>query len=73
MRRYAHLTLLTAVLHVAMELLQERALLLPQVCAVFLTKYGVVTPISNPSQLYQEVGDSKVQFSSRIPSDSVRG
>ena len=29
------ITLLTAVLHVAIELLQERALLLPQACTVF--------------------------------------
>ena len=49
-------------MHVAMEILQERAPL-PQACAVFLTKYGVMTLMSNPSQLYQEVGDSKVQFS----------
>ena len=49
-------------LHVAIELLQERALLLPQVCTVFLSKCGAV---SNPSQLYLEVGDSEVQFSSR--------
>ena len=56
------IALFTAVLHVAMELLQERVLLLPQACTVFFSKYGAV---SNPSQLYLEVGDSEVQFSSR--------
>ena len=50
------------VLHVAAEHLQERALLLPHACAVFLTKYSGV---SSPSQLYLEVGDSEVQFSFR--------
>ena len=54
--------MLIAVLHVAMELLQERALLLSHACVVFLSKYGGV---SNPSQLYLEVGDSEVQFSFR--------
>ena len=56
------IALLTSVVHVATELLQDRALLLPQVCDVFLSKYGTVR---NPSQLYLEVGDSEVQFSSR--------
>ena len=56
------IALLTSVVHVATELLQDRALLLPQVCDVFLSKYGTVR---NSSQLYLEVGDSEVQFSSR--------
>ena len=56
------IALLTAVVHVATELLQDRALLLPQVRDVFLSKYGTVR---NSSQLYLEVGDSEVQFSSR--------
>ena len=53
------IALLTAVVHVATELLQDRALLLPQVCDAFLRKYGTVR---NSSQLYLEVGDSEVQF-----------
>ena len=56
------IALLTSVVHVATELLQDRALLLPQVCDVFLSKYGTVR---NSSQLYLGVGDSEVQFSSR--------
>ena len=54
--------MLIAVLHVAMELLQERALLLSHACVVFLSKYGGV---SSPSQVYLEVGDSEVQLSFR--------
>ena len=56
------IALLTAVLLVTIELLQERTLLLPQACTMFLSKYGAV---NNPSQLYLEVEDSEVQFSSR--------
>lgn len=63
-------SLLAAVLktvqHVANNLLQERALLLPLVCLVFLKMYGVHHADSIQSlNLEIDTGKSRVKFSSR--------
>jgi len=55
-----------SVLFVAKHLLQQKALLLPHVCHVFLEAYGVNIMEDNKSvQLTLEVEESSVQFSSR--------
>jgi hypothetical protein len=57
---------LRAVLHVADQLLQDRALLLPTVCHTFLNTYGVHHSGTIKSlSLSIDVGESTVQFSSR--------
>ena len=57
---------LTAILFVAEHLVQNKALLLPQVCRVFLEAYGVLYTDSIKSvDLTLEVGENKVKFSSR--------
>ena len=59
-------SVLKAVLYVAEHLLQNKALLLPQVCHVFLQEYGVPHFGSIKSvDLTLEVGESVVKFSSR--------
>ena len=59
-------SVLRTVLHVAENLLQGKALLLPHVCQVFLHEYGVHHSGSSKSlDLNLEVGEGVVRFSSR--------
>ena len=59
-------SVLAAVLYVAKQLLQNKAVLLPWVCHVFLQAYGYGdTGEINSSNLYIEIGEGNVQFSSR--------
>ena len=56
---------LKVVLYLSESLLQQRAVLLPTVCQVFLETYGVSHSGSIASvELNLEVGDSTVKFSS---------
>ena len=58
--------ILASVLFVGEHLVIEKALLLPQVCRVFLENYGVtLTDGLKSVDLNLEVGDSTVKFSSR--------
>ena len=59
-------SVLAAVLYVAKQLLENKAVLLPWVCQIFLQAYGIEdTAETNSSQLYLESGEGNVQFSSR--------
>ena len=58
--------LLRTVLFVAEHMLQDKALLLPQTCNIFLQAYGVnYTGSIRAVQLDLDIGDSSVKFSAR--------
>ena len=58
-------TVLQAVLYVAKELACQRAVLLPVVSQVFLDAYELTQPVESSDQLYLDVGEGTIKYSSQ--------